>query len=73
MTKARLVSYVALLVTVTLSTIIIAMSMAMVVGLFNDKVSNEEIFKILAPTFSTVVGGFIGLLSGIKIGQSGNE
>jgi len=49
------------------------MSMAMVIGLFNEKVSNEEIFKILAPTFSTVVGGFIGLLSGIKIGQSGNE
>jgi hypothetical protein len=73
MTKAKLVSLVAIIVTITLSTIIIAMSFAMVIGLFNEKVSNEEIFKILAPTFSTVVGGFIGLLSGIKIGQGTND
>jgi ABC-type arginine/histidine transport system permease subunit len=73
MTKPRLMAYIALTITFTLSTVVVAMTVAMMFGLFNEKVSNEEIFKILAPTFSGIIGGFIGLLSGYKLGTTSND
>jgi hypothetical protein len=37
------------------------------VGLFDTVVDNTEIFKLIGPAFQTVIGGFIGLLAGIKL------
>jgi hypothetical protein len=31
------------------------------------------VFQIIGPAFQTIVGGFIGLITGIKIGQDSNE
>jgi hypothetical protein len=39
----------------------------LMVGLFNDIVDNTEIFKLISPAFQTIIGGFIGLLAGIKL------
>ena len=36
-------------------------------GLFDEKVDNAEIFKLISPAFQTIVGGFIGLLAGVKL------
>jgi hypothetical protein len=36
-------------------------------GLFDEKVDNTEIFKLISPAFQTIVGGFIGLLAGVKL------
>jgi hypothetical protein len=38
-------------------------------GLFmpNSVIDNKDIFPIIAPAFSTIVGGFIGLLAGVKL------
>ena len=46
---------------------------ALCVGLFDKEVDNEEIFKLLAPAFQTIIGGFIGLLAGIKFSNEGEE
>jgi len=43
---------------------------ALLVGLFNPAVDNTEIFKAITPAFQTIVGGFIGLITGIKIGEN---
>ena len=52
----------------TLTFIIMAMVLVMLIGLFHDKVDNAKVFEIVGPAFQTIVGGFIGLITGIKIG-----
>jgi hypothetical protein len=42
-------------------------------GLFDDKVDNAEIFKLISPAFQTIVGGFIGLLAGVKLSHGETE
>jgi hypothetical protein len=37
-------------------------------GFFNEGIDNEQLFAIVGPAFQTIVGGFIGLITGIKIG-----
>jgi hypothetical protein len=54
----------------SLAIILMSMVMVMLVGLFHDKVDNNKVFEILSPAFQTIVGGFIGLITGIKIGEA---
>jgi hypothetical membrane protein len=54
---------------VSLAIILISMVAVMLIGLFNDKVDNTKVFEMLSPAFQTIVGGFIGLITGIKIGS----
>ena len=68
MTQDALMRYIMLIVTITLSLVIIAMVGTLMIGLFNDKVDNNEIFKIITPAFSTVIGAFVGLMGGLSIG-----
>jgi hypothetical membrane protein len=56
--------------TMSLAIILMSMVMVMLVGLFHDKVDNNKVFEILSPAFQTIVGGFIGLITGIKIGEA---
>ena len=58
---------------VSLATILMSMVLVMLVGLFHDKINNDKVFEMLSPAFQTIVGGFIGLITGIKIGESENE
>ena len=58
---------------ISLAAILMAMVMVMLIGLFHDNVDNNKVFEMLAPAFQTIVGGFIGLITGIKIGQSDDE
>jgi hypothetical membrane protein len=66
----KLSDYVILIATVTLSIILLGMVFFMLVGLFNEKVDNTKIFEAITPAFQTIVGGFIGLITGIKIGSN---
>ena len=68
MNKEKLSAYVTLLATVTLTIILLSMVGVLLVGLFVDKVDNSKIFEAIIPAFQTIVGGFIGLITGIKIG-----
>jgi hypothetical membrane protein len=54
---------------ISLSIILISMVAVMLIGLFNEKVDNTKVFEMLSPAFQTIVGGFIGLITGIKIGS----
>lgn len=62
-----------MIATVSLATILMAMVAVMLIGLFHDKVNNDKVFEMLSPAFQTIVGGFIGLITGIKIGQADDE
>jgi undecaprenyl pyrophosphate phosphatase UppP len=63
----KLSVWVTLIATITLSSILIAMVCGMMIGLFDEKVDNNKIFEAVLPAFQTIVGGFIGLITGIKI------
>jgi hypothetical protein len=56
-------------VTFTLCLVVVGMVGTLMVALFHEAVDNAEIFKLIGPAFQTVVGGFIGLLAGIKLGE----
>lgn len=59
-----------MIATISLAIILLSMVAVMLIGLFHDKVDNNKVFEMLSPAFQTIVGGFIGLITGIKIGQS---
>jgi len=69
MNKDNLSYYVTLIATVTLSTILLSMVFVLLVGLFHDNVDNTKIFETITPAFQMVVGAFVGLVAGIKIGE----
>lgn len=69
----RLTYTVTVLVTVTLCTVVLAMVTTLMFALFNQQVDNSEIFKLITPAFQTIVGGFIGLLAGIKLKTEDRE
>lgn len=71
--REKLSVWVTLIATVTLSTILLAMVSGMMVGLFDEKVDNSKIFEAVLPAFQTIVGGFIGLITGIKIASDDKE
>lgn len=53
----------------TLAVILLSMVGVMLIGFFDQRVDNNKIFEIVGPAFQTIVGGFIGLITGIKIGS----
>jgi len=65
--KAKLTFAVTLMVSLTLCVVVIGMVAVLMIGLFDEKVDNSEIFKLISPAFQTIVGGFIGLLAGVKL------
>lgn len=60
---------ITMIATMSLASILLAMVAVMLIGLFHEKIDNNKVFEMLAPAFQTIVGGFIGLITGIKIGQ----
>ena len=70
MTKDQLASYVTLVATFTLCITVLAMVTVFMFGFFNPDVDNNKLFEIVGPAFQTIVGGFIGLITGIKIGSN---
>ena len=73
MNKEKLTFVVTTLVTSTLCIVVLSMVMTLMTGLFDEKVDNGEIFKLIAPAFQTIVGGFIGLLAGVKLKSNDSE
>ena len=71
--KAKLTFLVTLMVSFTLCIVVVGMVGVLMSGLFDEKVDNAEIFKLISPAFQTIVGGFIGLLAGVKLSHSEEE
>lgn len=57
-----------IVVTCTLASILVAVVLVLLVGLFDPVVDNGEILKIIGPAFQTVIGVFVGILSAKLIG-----
>ena len=72
MQKNNLGSTVTVLVTITLCMVVLGMVGTMMIGMFDADISNDKIFEAITPAFQTIIGGFIGLITGIKLGKDDN-
>ena len=66
----KLTYSVTLMVASTLCLSVLGMVAAFLLGLWAKEVDNGEIFSMLHPAFQTIIGGFIGLLAGVKLSQN---
>ena len=55
--------------TLSLMLVVVGMMGAFALALIDPQVDDKIVFDIIGPAFQTIVGGFIGLITGIKIGQ----
>jgi hypothetical protein len=73
MNKKNVAIYVTLIATITLALILLSMVAVLLEGLFTEKIDNSKIFEAITPAFQMIVGAFVGLVAGIKLGESEND
>jgi len=61
--------HIILIATYALLLVVVAMIAMFVVAIVDPNVDDNVVFQIVGPAFQTIVGGFIGLITGIKLGQ----
>jgi negative regulator of sigma E activity len=71
--KEQLSNWVTMVACFTLAATVMAMVSVFVLGFFDEKVDNNKLFEIVGPAFQTIIGGFIGLITGIKIGSNNDS
>jgi hypothetical protein len=73
--KEQVIFDIAKMIARTLAFVMVAMTTTLLGAMFmpNSVVDNKDIFPIIAPAFSTIVGGFIGWLAAIKMNGSDEE
>jgi hypothetical protein len=57
----------------SLVAIIMAMLLMFGYAVVDTQFDTDKVFQIIGPAFQTIVGGFIGLITGIKIGQDTDD
>ena len=62
-------AHIILVATYSLVAVVVAMIGMFVVAIVDPNVDDNIVFQIVGPAFQTIIGGFIGLITGIKIGQ----
>jgi hypothetical protein len=59
--------------TLTLMLVVIGMMISFVFAVLDPHYDDDKIFAIIGPAFQTIVGGFIGLITGIHLGSAPEE
>jgi hypothetical protein len=57
----------------SLVAIVLAMLLMFAYAVIDPQFDTDKVFQIIGPAFQTIVGGFIGLITGIKIGQDSDD
>jgi hypothetical protein len=68
-----LMDRILLSVVLTLCMVVLGVVGALISAIFDPAIPNEPLLAIIAPAFSAIIGGFIGLISGIHIGKKEDE
>lgn len=55
--------------TFVLGSVLLVVVFAMLAGLFIKSIQQDDIFNLISPAFQTIVGAFVGLISGIHLGK----
>jgi len=65
--------HIMLIASWSLVCVIIAMLLMFGFAVIDPNVDDTKVFEIIGPAFQTIVGGFIGLITGIKIGENNDK
>ncbi len=57
----------------SLVAIVLSMLFMFAYAVIDPNFDTDKVFAIIGPAFQTIVGGFIGLITGIKIGQDKDD
>ena len=57
----------------SLVAVIVGMLLMFGYAVIDPNFDTETVFQIIGPAFQTVIGGFIGLITGIKIGSDDDK
>jgi len=57
----------------SLVAIVVAMLLMFAYAVVDPNFDTDKVFAIIGPAFQTIVGGFIGLITGIKIGSDKDD
>jgi hypothetical protein len=57
----------------SLVAVIVGMLLMFGYAVVDPNFDTDKVFQIIGPAFQTVIGGFIGLITGIKIGSDKDE
>ena len=70
MNDKTLSNWITMIACCTLAATVMAMVVVFMFGFFDENVDNVKLFEIVGPAFQTIIGGFIGLITGIKLGRN---
>ena len=62
-------TYIVRVVVPTLAAVLVAVTFVLLAGLFDKRVDNDAVFKIIGPAFQTIVGVFAGFLGGYAVAK----
>jgi hypothetical protein len=71
--KFDLKSCVTLIATLSLMGVIMSMIWMFVQAVLDPTVDDKVVFDIVGPAFQSICGGFLGLITGIHIGEKKND
>jgi hypothetical protein len=57
----------------SLVAIVVCMLLMFGYAVIDPNFDTDKVFQIIGPAFQTIVGGFIGLITGIKIGSDNDK
>ena len=66
-------NFIMAVATMSLTLVVIAMCWMFIYAILDPSVDDKEVFTIIGPAFQTIVGGFIGLITGINIGKKSEK
>ena len=69
MEKNSLSAWVTVIVTITLCIVVVGMVGTLLSAILDPTIPNDPILAIIAPAFNMIIGGFIGLITGIHMAQ----
>ena len=73
MDRERLSFIVTVLIAITLCICLLAIVAALLMGLYDKRVENGEVFKLLSPALMTIIGAAVGVLAGAKLQSNDKE
>ena len=71
--KVKFQEHIMVIAAWSLVCVVGAMLLMFAYAVIDPTVDDEKVFQIIGPAFQTIVGGFIGLITGIKLGQDDNN
>jgi predicted PurR-regulated permease PerM len=69
----KLSQWVTFAVTITLCIVVVGMVGTLLAAILDPTIPNDPILAIIAPAFNMIIGGFIGLITGIHMAQGEND